>query len=40
MHDSLPMVLFRFEILGKIYEAGEWGWFAYVCPWVLINEGM
>jgi hypothetical protein len=23
MHDSLPMVLFRFEILVKLYEAGE-----------------
>jgi hypothetical protein len=40
MHDSLPMVLFRFEILLKIYEAGEFGWVAYFYPWVLINEAM
>jgi hypothetical protein len=40
MHDSLPMVLFRFEILLKIYEAREWGWVAYFYPWVLINEAM
>jgi hypothetical protein len=40
MHGSLPMVLFRFEIHGKIYEAGQWGSFAYFYPWVLINEGM
>jgi hypothetical protein len=40
MHDSLPMVLFRFECLVKIYEAGHWEWVAYFFPWVLINEAM
>jgi hypothetical protein len=40
MHDSLPMVLFRFEILVKLYEVREMVWFAYFFPWVLINEGM
>jgi hypothetical protein len=40
MHDSLPMVLFRFDILLKLYEARELGWTAYFFPWVLINEAM
>jgi hypothetical protein len=40
MYDSLPMVLFRFECLGKLQEAREWGWVAYFFPWVLINEAM
>jgi hypothetical protein len=40
MHDSLPMVLFRFEILMKLYEAREMAWVAYFFPWVLTNEGM
>jgi hypothetical protein len=40
MHDSLPMVLFRFEILMKLYEAREMGWVAYFFPWVLLNEAM
>jgi hypothetical protein len=40
MHDSLPMLLFRFETLIKVYEAGQLGWLAYFLPWVLINEAM
>jgi hypothetical protein len=28
--DSLPMVLFRFEILLKLYEARELGWVSYL----------
>jgi hypothetical protein len=40
MYDSLPMVLFRFEILLKLYEAREPGWVAYFFPWVLVNEAM
>jgi hypothetical protein len=40
MHDSLPMVLFRFEIPVKLYQAREMDWFAHFFPWVLINEGM
>jgi cytochrome c oxidase assembly factor CtaG len=39
MYDSLPMVLFRFEILVKLYEARELAWVAYFFPWVLLNEG-
>jgi hypothetical protein len=40
MHDSLPMVLFRFEILLKLYEAEQFAWVAYFFPWVLLNEAM
>jgi hypothetical protein len=40
MYDSLPMVLLRFEILLKLYEARELGWVAYFFPWVLANEVM
>jgi hypothetical protein len=40
MHDSLAMSLFRFQILLKLYEAGEFAWLAYFFPWVLINEGI
>jgi hypothetical protein len=40
MHDSLPMVLFRFECLVKLHEAKQLGWFTYFFPWVLINEAM
>jgi hypothetical protein len=29
IRDSLPMVLFRFEILVKLYEAREMAWVAY-----------
>jgi hypothetical protein len=38
MHDSLPMVLFRFECLVKLYEAKELGWVGCFLPWVFINE--
>jgi hypothetical protein len=40
MYDSLPMVLFRFEILLKLCEARELGWIAYFFPWVLVKEAM
>jgi hypothetical protein len=40
MHDSLPTVVFRFEILVKLYEARELAWVAYIFPWMLLNEGM
>jgi hypothetical protein len=40
MHDSLPMVLFRFEIRVKLYEACEFTWVAYFFPWVVLNDGM
>jgi hypothetical protein len=40
MHDSLPMVLFRLEILVKFYEAREPAWVVYFFPWVLLNEGL
>jgi hypothetical protein len=40
MRDSLPMALFRFEVLEKLSEARELGWFAYFLPWVLLNGGM
>jgi hypothetical protein len=40
MYDSLPMVLFRFEILLKLYEARELSWVAYFFPWVLVTEAM
>jgi hypothetical protein len=40
MDDSLPMVLFHFEILLKLYEAQELGWIAYFFPWILVNEAM
>jgi hypothetical protein len=39
-HNSLPMVLFRFEILVKPYDARDRSWVAYFFPWVLLNEGM
>jgi hypothetical protein len=29
MHDSLPMILFRFEILVKFYKSGEPAWVTY-----------
>jgi hypothetical protein len=29
MHDSLPVALFRFQILLKLYEAREFAWLAY-----------
>jgi hypothetical protein len=38
MHDSLPMVLFRFEIRLTISEARECAWVAYFHPWMLIND--
>jgi hypothetical protein len=38
MHDSLPMVLFRFEILVKLFEARELVWVTYFFPWVPLNE--
>jgi hypothetical protein len=38
MHDSLPMVIFRFEVLLKIDEARKLGWVAYLFPRVLLNE--
>jgi hypothetical protein len=40
IHDSLAMILFRFEILVKLYEARELAWVAYFVPWVLLNDGM
>jgi hypothetical protein len=40
MHDSPPMVLFRFEILANFYEACELAWGSYFFPCVLLNEGM
>jgi hypothetical protein len=40
MHDSLPMVLFRFETLTKLDEAREFVWLAYCFPWVVLNEAM
>jgi hypothetical protein len=40
MHDSLAMILFRFEILLKLYEAEQFAWVAYFFPWVLLNEAM
>jgi hypothetical protein len=40
MHDSLPMVLFRFESLLKLDEGGQLAWLAYFFPWVLLNEAM
>jgi hypothetical protein len=40
MYDSLPMVLFRFEIILKLYEARELGQVAYFFPRVLVNEAM
>jgi hypothetical protein len=39
-YDSLPMVLFRFETLLKLYEARELDWIAYFFPWVLVNEAL
>jgi hypothetical protein len=40
MPESLPMVLFRFENILKIYGARELGWVAYFHPSVLIKEAM
>jgi hypothetical protein len=40
MHDSLPMVLFRFEILVKPCEARELAWVAYFFSWVLLSKRM
>jgi hypothetical protein len=40
MHDSLPMALFRFQILLKLDKAQEFAWFTHFFPWVLINGGM
>jgi hypothetical protein len=40
MCHSLPVVLFRFEILVKLYEALEFTWVAYFFPCVLLNEAM
>jgi hypothetical protein len=40
IYDSLPIFLFRFEILLKLYEARELGWVAYFFPWVFVNEVM
>jgi hypothetical protein len=40
MHDSLPMLLFRFETLIKLSEHGQLAWLAYLFPWVLINEAI
>jgi hypothetical protein len=40
MHNSLPISLFRFQILLKLYETREFAWLAYFFPRVLINEGM
>jgi hypothetical protein len=38
MHNSLPRVLFRFEILVKPSEARELDWVAYFFPWLLLND--
>jgi hypothetical protein len=38
MCDSLSVVLFRFEILLKLYQTRELDWVAYFFPWVLIKE--
>jgi hypothetical protein len=32
MCNSLPMVLFRFEVFLKLYETREMGWVAYFFP--------
>jgi hypothetical protein len=40
LHDLVPRVLFRFEILLKLCEARELAWVAHFFPWVLLNEGM
>jgi hypothetical protein len=49
IHDSLPMVLFRFqhamtlltEGLKEQQVAQGWlGWFGYFLSWALFNEGM
>jgi hypothetical protein len=40
MHDSLPMILFRFGVLIKLYEAREFAWVAFFVPWVMLNEAM
>jgi hypothetical protein len=40
MPDSLPMLLFPFEIILKIYEAHECVWVAYFERRVLINDGV
>jgi hypothetical protein len=40
MDESLPVVLFRLEILLKLYEARELGWVAYFFPWVLVNKAV
>jgi hypothetical protein len=40
MHDSLPMTLFRFDILLKFYESREFAWVTDFFPWVLITEAI
>jgi hypothetical protein len=40
MHDSLPLVLFRFTIILKLYEARELDWLAYFFPWAMLSEAM
>jgi hypothetical protein len=40
MHNALPMSVFRFQILLKLYEAREFAWLTYFFPWILRNEGM
>jgi hypothetical protein len=40
MHDSLPMILFRFGTLIKLYEERQFPWLAFFFPWVLLNEAM
>jgi hypothetical protein len=37
MHDSLPIRMFRFDVL-KILSDAKSPWFGYFYPWVLFNE--
>jgi hypothetical protein len=39
MHDSLPMLLFRFKVLVKLYEVRELIWVTCFFLWVLLSEG-
>jgi hypothetical protein len=40
MHDSLPIQLFRFNVLWRIFEAHLMPWFVYMLPWVILNEAL
>jgi hypothetical protein len=40
VHDSLPMMLFRFEVLLRVLDARLMEWFAYLFPWTLFNEAI